>query len=262
MPFDPDVRPWSGVSAVSPSTYLILSTPMPSSSPAIWRMAMRRPWPRSTLPQNSVTVPSPSTARKESSSLGSTIRGAGAAPWARVCKPASAKPTVSAPALSIVRRVRPRAADGAASGAASSALGADISASLSRGRHHGADDPHMRSAPAEITGERSADIVFRRFGFFGKESGGADDHAAGAIAALRHLFFDEGGLYRMRRRDRSESLKRNDRFALRIRNRLKARSRRASVEENAAGAALAEATSEFGRGEPQSAQAEKQRLIW
>jgi hypothetical protein len=120
----------------------------------------------------------------------------------------------------------------------------------------------MRSAPAEIAGERSADIVFRRFGFFGKKSGGANDHAAGAIAALRHLFFDEGGLYRMRRRDRSESLKRNDRFALRIRNRLKARSRRASVEENAAGAALAEATSEFGRGQPQSAQAEKQRLIW
>jgi hypothetical protein len=118
--------------------------------------------------------------------------------------------------------------------------------------------PHRQRLPAS----GSADIVFRRFGFFGKESGGANDHAAGAIAALRHLFFDEGGLYRMRRRDRSESLKRNDRFALRIRNRLKARSRRASVEENAAGAALAEATSEFGRGEPQSAQAEKQRLIW
>src|SRR5262249_37673320 len=32
MPFDPDVRPWSGVSAVSPSTYLILSTPIPSSA--------------------------------------------------------------------------------------------------------------------------------------------------------------------------------------------------------------------------------------
>jgi hypothetical protein len=42
---------------------------------------------------------------------------------------------------------------------------------------------------------------------------------------------------------------------------IKAGSRRASVEQNAAGAALAEATSEFGRGEPQSAQAVKQRLI-
>src|SRR4029077_12804522 len=185
MPFEPDVRPWSGVSAVSPSTYLILSTPIPSSSPAIWRMAMRRPWPRSTLPQNSVTVPSPSTARKESSSLGSSIRGAGAAPSARVCKPASAKPTVSAPALSIVRRVNARAESGAASGVEL----ADISASLSRGRHHGADDAHMRSAPAEIAGECRADIVFRRFGLFGEECGGADDHAAGAIAALRHLLF-------------------------------------------------------------------------
>ena len=51
MPLEPAVRPWSGVSAVSPSINLILSTPMPSSSAAICGMAMRRPWPRSTLPQ-------------------------------------------------------------------------------------------------------------------------------------------------------------------------------------------------------------------
>src|SRR3974377_258666 len=202
MPFDPDVRPWSGVSAVSPSTYLILSTPMPSSSPAIWRMAMRRLCPRSTFPQNKVTVPSPSTTRKESSSLGSSVRGAGIASLARACKPASAKPTVSARALSIVRRESACTASGAAGGAASDAtsgaLGGDISASLSRGRHHGADDAHMRSAPAEIAGECSADVVFCRFRLFGKKCGSADDHAAGAIAALRHLLFDESGLHWMR----------------------------------------------------------------
>ena len=76
------MRPWSGVSAVSPSTYLILSTPMPSSSAAICGMAMRRPWPRSTLPQNTVTVPSALTARKASTSLGSR-RAARAARLAR-----------------------------------------------------------------------------------------------------------------------------------------------------------------------------------
>ena len=53
------------MSAVSPSTNLILSTPMPTSSAAICGMEIRNPWPRSTLPQNSVTVPSPFTARKE-----------------------------------------------------------------------------------------------------------------------------------------------------------------------------------------------------
>ena len=99
MPFEPAVRPWSGVSAVSPSTYLILSTPMPSSSAAICGMAMRRPWPRSTLPQKSVTVPSPLTARKASTSLAvEHVRAAPLpAPRARFGMAGDAKPMVSAP---------------------------------------------------------------------------------------------------------------------------------------------------------------------
>src|SRR5215831_1421092 len=129
------------------------------------------------------------------------------------------------------------------------------SASLPRRRHHGADDTHMRSAPAEIAGKRSADVVFCRFRLFGEERDGTDDHAAGAVPTLRHLLSDERGLHWMRCRDRSEPFKGDDRLALHARNRLKARSRRAAAKENVAGAALAEATSEFGRGEPQSAQA-------
>src|SRR5215472_16681716 len=248
IPFDPDVRPWSGVSAVSPSTYLILSTPMPSSSPAIWRMAIRRPWPRSTLPQNSVTAPSPSTVRKESSSLGSSIRWADAAPCARAGNRAKAKPTVSAPALSMVRRVN-RCAMGAVHGAAGGAVSVGISASLSRGRHHRADDPHMCAAPAQMTGKRGADVVVCRLGLFGKQRRGADDHSAGAVAALRHLLFDEGGLHRMRRRDRSEPFQGDDRLALRIGDSLETRSHRTAVEKNAAGAALAKTAAEFRRRE-------------
>src|SRR5438046_412174 len=127
---------------------------MPSSSPAIWRMAMRRPWPRSTLPQNSVTVPSPSMARKESSSFGSSIRAAG-----------------------------------------------------------------------------------------------AEDYAAGDVAPLRHLLLDKGGLQRMRRGNRTEPFQGDDRLALCIGNPLAAGSHRPAVEENGAGAALAETAAELGGGE-------------
>src|SRR5215469_14998203 len=119
----------------------------------------------------------------------------------------------------------------------------------------------MCSAPTEIAGKRSADVVFCRFRLFSEERDGTDDHAAGAVPTLRHLLSDERGLHWMRCRDRSETFKGDDRLALHIRNCLKAGSRRAPVEENAAGAALAEVTSEFGRGKPQSAQAVKQWLI-
>src|SRR6516225_152966 len=198
MPFDPDVRPWSGVSAVSPSTYLIMSTSMPSSSPAIWRIAMRSPWPRSTLPQNKVTVPSPSTAKKESSSLASSMRGTAAAPAARF-REANAKLTVSAPVPARTARRVGRCDARCA-----------ISASLSRGQHHGPHDPHMRSATAEIAFERGADVILSWLRLFRKQRGRTDDHPTGAVAALRDLLLDEGGLHRMGRRDRSKPFEGDD----------------------------------------------------
>src|SRR5208282_610617 len=207
MPFEPEVRPWSGVSAVSPSIYLILSTPMPSSSAAIWRMAMRSPWPRSTLPQNTVTVPSPFTARKASTSLVSSTRGAPGAPCAEalVRRPVSAEPTVSAPPLRTARREKRDVL-----------TGAFISAPLSRCRHDRAQGPHMRPTAAEVHIEGRANVALAGFPFFGQQCGRAHDHAARAVAALRHLLIDEGGLDRMRFGCRPEPLERGDRLALRI----------------------------------------------
>src|SRR5829696_1142824 len=210
MPFEPEVRPWSGVSAVSPSTNLILSTPMPSSSAAICGIAMRSPWPRSTLPQNKVTVPSPFTARKASTSLTSSTRAAPGAPCAKapVRNPVSAKPTVSAPPLRTARREKRDVL-----------IGAFMSASLSGCRHYRPHHPHMGSAAAEISVKRRANFALAGLLLLRQQRGRAHDHAAGAVAALRHLLLDEGGLDRVRRRCRAESLERGYSFASRIRDR-------------------------------------------
>src|SRR6516165_7171909 len=256
MPFDPDVRPWSGVSAVSPSTYLILSTPMPSSSPAIWRMAMRSPWPRSTLPQYSVTVPSPLTERNVSTALGSTDR-APPMPPARVglCQPARAKPTVSTPPAKTLRRVKPARRVGRCG-----VRCIRMSASLPGGGHHRAYDSDMRSTAAEIALERAADIVLGRLWFVRKQRNGADNHAARAIAALRYLRLDERRLHRVRRRNRAKPFEGGDRLALRIRNGRQAGAHRAAADQHIAGAALTEAATEFCCGEAEAAQPVEQRL--
>src|ERR1700676_1402492 len=195
MPVEPEVRPWSGVSAVSPSIYLIFSMPMPSSSAAIWGIAMRSPWPRSTLPQYKVTVPSPFTARKASTSLASRRRGTVVAACAKalVWLPASVKPTITAPPLSSVRREKRMLS-----------TGAFMLAPLSRCRHDRVHHPHMRAAAAEVHLERRADVVLAGFSVAGQQCCGAHDHAAGAVAALGHLVFDEGGLERMRLCRRAE----------------------------------------------------------
>src|SRR5712691_12566010 len=137
-----------------------------------------------------------------------------------------------------------------------------MSASLSRGSHHRAYDPHMGPTAAKIALERGADVVLSRLGFFGEQRDRADDQSAGAVAALRHLLFDESGLHRMRRRDRSEPFQGDDRLALRIRNRRQAGSRRAAVDQHAASTALAQPAPELGGGEADTAQAIEQRLVW
>src|SRR6266404_2695439 len=200
MPVEPEVRPWFGVSAVSPSIYLIFSIPMPSSSAAIWGIAMRSPWPRSTL----------TMLRRE-------------------------KRIFSAGALML--------------------------ASLSRCRHNGVHDPHMRAAAAEVDLKRRANVVLARLLFFGQQCCRAHDHAAGAVAALGHLMFDEGGLDRMRFRRRPQPFQRGDRLALRIRDGHLAGLHRRAVGEHRAGAALAKAAAELCRRQAEAAQHIEQRLV-
>ncbi len=62
----PHVGPWSGVSAVSPSTIFTRSRRTSNSSATICGSAARMPVPMSTLPVYMVTVPSRAMARKVS----------------------------------------------------------------------------------------------------------------------------------------------------------------------------------------------------
>src|SRR4029079_1681741 len=245
MPFEPDVRPWSGVSAVSPSINVILSTSMPSSSAAICGMAIRSPCPRSTLPQNSVTVPSPLTASKASTSLESRIRFATAALCARprVGSPASAKPTVIAPPLRMARREKLRVL-----------TGAFMSASPSGCRHARAQPPHVGAATAQVAVECRADVRLARLLVALQERGSAHDHSVCAVAALRDLLIDEGGLQRMRLFRRAEPFERDDRLSLRVGDRDLARPDRGAVDHDGAGAALAKSAAELRGGQAEFTQ--------
>ena len=184
--------------------------------------------------------------------MGSSDRGAAVAPWASawVRPPAKTKPTVSAPPLRTARRVN-----------RCGMIGAVISASLSRSGHHGAHDPHMGSTSTEIALKRRANIIRSGLRFFRQQRSSTDNHSSGAVSALRHLLFDECGLYRMRRRYCSKPFKSDDRFTLCVRNRFQAGWRWTAVDEHVAGAALAKATTELRGSEAEAAQPVEQRLV-
>ena len=64
----PAVWPSFGVWPVSPEIILMRASGRSSSSAAIWASAVRMPWPSSTLPVNTVAVPS-ALIRSQPSSL-------------------------------------------------------------------------------------------------------------------------------------------------------------------------------------------------
>jgi hypothetical protein len=69
----------------------------------------------------------------------------------------------------------------------------------------------MRSASAQIAGERLANGAFRRVGISIEESGGRHDHSIDAISALCGLGLNKRRLNGMRLRARSESFQSRDR---------------------------------------------------
>ena len=125
-----------------------------------------------------------------------------------VAPPDKAKATVSAPPLRTVRREK-----------RDDFAGAFMSPSLSGCRHHGAHDracgcrsgTDFHRAPSGFP-PPSASVLLD------SKRGRAHDHAAGAVAALWHLFFDERRLDRMRL-DADPSPSRVVMLALRIRDR-------------------------------------------
>ena len=168
-------------------------------------MAMRSPWPRSTLPlvQRHRAVAVHGEEGVDLLGIERARRSRGALSAALQRTPASAKPTVSAPPLE----------DSAAGNDARLDAGAFMSASLPRRRHHGAHNPHMGATSAEIAVKRGADVLLSWLRLFREQRSRAHDHPAGAISALRHLLLDECGLHRMRRRYRSEPFERDNRLA-------------------------------------------------
>src|SRR5581483_981119 len=103
----------------------------------------------------------------------------------------------------------------------------------------------MRAAAAEVAVESVPDVCLAWGLVRLQQCGRAHDHPARAVAALRHLRVDEGGLQRVRFFRRAKPLEGDDRLALRVGNRGLTRSGRRTVNHDRAGAALAQAAAEL-----------------
>ena len=68
----------------------------------------------------------------------------------------------------------------------------------------------MAAAATQIAGERAANLGFGRLRIALEQVGRRNDHAAGAIAALRGLLVDEGLLQWMQLVEGAEPLQRGD----------------------------------------------------
>lgn len=112
--------------------------------------------------------------------------------------------------------------------------------------HDGADDAVVAAAATQIAGERAANLGFGRLRIALEQVGRRNDHAAGAIAALRGLLDDEGLLQWMQLVEGAEPLQqRGDLIRTEVRDRHHAGAHGRAVDEHRAGAALRTAATEF-----------------
>ena len=102
----------------------------------------------------------------------------------------------------------------------------------------------MRTAPAQVLGERGADLFFSRIARRLQERGRLHDHAVDTVAALHRLLGDERPLERMRPARGAKPLERDDLPACDRRNRHRAGANRLAVDMHRARAALAQAAAE------------------
>src|SRR2546425_1106051 len=216
-----------------------------SSSPTIWRMAMRPPVPMSTLPTKRVTEPSACTARNESTASGASDlprkRSAPGTVWAGArMAPSSPSPTIrTPPAARKLRREMPSPAISPPSRGRGS------------GPQHCANHAGVAAAAAEVAGEGLPHLLLVRSGRPREEGARGHDHAGRAIAALRGLLGDEGGLERIGAVRGAEALD-GDHVLTHHRARGgDARADRAPTHEHRAGAALGETAAEMSARQPQ-----------
>src|SRR5262249_29818957 len=137
-----------------------------------------------------------------------------------------------------------------------------MSAPSRGGAEHRADDARVAAAAAEIARQRLAHLRLGRAWVLLQEGARGDDHAGRAVAALRGLLGDEGGLDRIGALGRAQAFDRRDGPRLHGARGRDARPGSAPVDQDGAGAALREAAAEVGPGEPEvvSEHIEERRL--
>src|SRR5215475_4226087 len=103
----------------------------------------------------------------------------------------------------------------------------------------------MRAAATEIAGERLLGLFERRLRRLRQQRRAGHDHAVGAVAALRGLLGNEGGLDGMGLLGGAQALYGGNAMSCSRRNRQAAGAHGAAVDMHGAGAALAKAAAEF-----------------
>src|SRR3954471_2083725 len=225
----PEVTPSFGVRPVSAVIMLTRASGRSSSSAAICASAVTIPCPSSTLPVNTVALPS-ALMRSQASSilLPERLPGSGlgcASSTSGSSVKASTMPPRDAPTpCAKLRRVR------------------DTFISrpphLVRRAQHRAHDPVVRSAATEIVHQGLAHVGLARTRIAVEQRLGAHDHAVDAVTALRRLFLDEGALEGVRLFDRAEPLQRGDLGIGQRADGGHAGAHRLPVDQHRAGAAL------------------------
>src|SRR5258706_6784653 len=118
-----------------------------------------------------------------------------------------------------------------------------------RRRLYRLDDLRVARAHAEVAGEAAADLVFARIGILAQKRVRGEDHARRAVAALKAVALDERLLHRMEPAVRLQSLDRGDFPAVRLHREQEARFHQLAVEQDRAGAALADDAADVRAGE-------------
>src|SRR5580692_7762081 len=130
-------------------------------------------------------------------------------------------------------------------------MNSDVWSWRSPSTHHlgcaldGTKDRHVRAAPAFQSFQRRLDLRFGRLLLVVEKRRCGHDPAIDAVAALRNLFLDVGGLQRVRLVRRAKAGERRDLAVADCRNRRDAGADRLPVEMHGAGAALGEPATEM-----------------
>src|SRR5262249_8950197 len=230
----PAVCPSLGVRPVSPDTMMMRSSGRASSSAANWRSAGRIPCPSSTLPVNTVAVPSALMRSQPSSRrLVCRLPGRRAASWASVTAGSSVKATTIAPRPVVNRRRL-------------MAIFISRPPHLGRGVQDRRDDPIVGAAAAQVAVQAGPAVLLARVRIAVEQRLGGHDHAVDAVTALSRLLGDEGALQRMRFLDRTQAFDRGDGGIAERADGSDAGTRRLAVDQHRSGAALGKPAAEFG----------------